>query len=76
MICLVAIGWKEGEARMCQVHPVIARGEAELRRVWSAVWVSASDDEREGRSRMGVGDRNDGYWVASVAMRGLALEEG
>jgi hypothetical protein len=51
---VVAGVWKEGEARMSQVCPVIGRRETELRGVWSAVWMSASDDEREGRSRMCV----------------------
>jgi hypothetical protein len=40
--------WKEGEAHMCQAHPVVGRREVELRGVRSAVWMSASDDEREG----------------------------
>jgi hypothetical protein len=43
-----------GEVRMCQVHPVVGRREAELRGVWSAAWMSASNDEREGRPRMCV----------------------
>jgi hypothetical protein len=40
--------WKEGEARMRPVHPLVGQRKAELRGVWSAVWMSASDDEREG----------------------------
>jgi hypothetical protein len=43
-----------GEVRMCQVRPVVGRREAELRGVWSAVWMSASNDEREGQPRMCV----------------------
>jgi hypothetical protein len=43
-----------GEVRMCQVHPVVGQREAELGGVWSAAWMSASNDEREGQPRMCV----------------------
>jgi len=44
----------EGEARMYRVHPDAGRREAEFQGAWGAAWISASDDEREGRSRMCV----------------------
>jgi hypothetical protein len=63
----VADVWKEGEARMCQVRPLVGRRETELRGVecgFDVLVMMGVTVDRGGAWR----DRKGGYWILSVGI--------